>query len=484
MARVLRDRSDIRCPGENFPVSTSVPLFAFRLLPFTFLLGAMIMRYSRPEMRSIWTDENKLKLWLQIELLASEALVKERIVPKKDFAKLKAGCDAWFADLPGLVARQKELEKVLNHDVIGFTPAVAEKINDNASRWFHFGLTSSDVGDTCYAVQMVKSADILIADVKTVRKAIAKRAREHKFTPCIGRSHGIHAEPTTFGLKLALMHDEFGRALERLERAREVVAVGKVSGAVGTSAHLSPRVEAYVCRKLGLRPAPISTQVVQRDIHAEFQTTMALVGASIERWAVEFRHLQRTEVLEAEEAFTIGQKGSSAMPHKRNPITWEHLTGLARVLRGNAVAALENVALWHERDISHSSVERIIFPDSCTLLDYMLGLLTRLMDGLVVYPANLKKTLGLSLGMWNSQTVLLALIRKGLTREAAYKLCQDAAMKTWEVKHAGRDDANFVAQLQANPEVAKHFKRGELEALCSLEFHFKEVSNRFKKLGL
>ena len=484
MARVLRDRSDIRCPGENFPVSTSVPLFAFRLLPFTFLLGAMIMRYSRPEMRSIWTDENKLKLWLQIELLASEALVKERIVPKKDFAKLKAGCDAWFADLPGLVARQKELEKVLNHDVIGFTTAVAEKINDNASRWFHFGLTSSDVGDTCYAVQMVQSGEILIADVKAVRTAIAKRAREHKFTPCIGRSHGIHAEPTTFGLKLALMHDEFGRALERLERAREVVAVGKVSGAVGTSAHLSPRVEAYVCRKLGLRPAPISTQVVQRDIHAEFQTTMALVGASIERWAVEFRHLQRTEVLEAEEAFTIGQKGSSAMPHKRNPITWERLTGLARVLRGNAVAALENVALWHERDISHSSVERIIFPDSCTLLDYMLGLLTRLMDGLVVYPANMKKNLGLSLGMWNSQTVLLALIRKGLTREAAYKLCQDAAMKTWEVKHAGRDDADFVAQLQANPEVAKHFKRGELEALCSLEFHFKEVSNRFKKLGL
>ena len=444
----------------------------------------MITRYSRPEMRAIWTDENKLKLWLQIELLASEALVKERIVPKKDFAKLKAGCDAWFADLPGLVARQKELEKVLNHDVIGFTTAVAEKINDPASRWFHFGLTSSDVGDTCYGVQMVQSADILIADVRTVRAAIAKRAKEHQFTPCIGRSHGIHAEPTTFGLKLALMYDEFGRALERLERVREVVAVGKVSGAVGTSAHLSPRVEAYVCKQLGLRPAPIATQVIQRDIHAEFQLVMALVGASIERWAVEFRHLQRTEVLEAEEAFTIGQKGSSAMPHKRNPITWERLTGLARVLRGNAVAALENVALWHERDISHSSVERIIFPDSCTLLDYMFGLLTRLMDGLVVYPANMKKNLGLSLGMWNSQTILLALIRKGLSREAAYKLCQDAAMKTWEVKHAGRDDANFVAQLQANPEVAKHFKKGELEALCSLDFHFKEVKTRFKKLGL
>jgi len=280
------------------------------------------------------------------------------------------------------------------------------------------------------------------------------------------------------------MYDEFGRALELLERVRETAAVGKLSGAVGTSAHLSPRVEAIVCRQLGLRPAPIATQVVQRDIHAEFMTTLALVGASMERWAVEFRHLQRTEVLEAEEPFTKGQKGSSAMPHKRNPITWERLTGLARVLRGNAVAALENVPLWHERDISHSSVERIIFPDSCTLLDYMFGLLIRLMDGLAVYPENMKKNLGLSLGMWNSQTVLLALIKKGLTREQAYQLVQDAAMKTWEVKHAGRDDADFVKVLKADPAVAKHFKTGELEKLCSLDFHFKEVKNRFKKLGL
>jgi adenylosuccinate lyase len=488
----------------------------------------MITRYSRPEMRAIWTDENKLKIWLQIELLASEALVKEKIVPAKDFAKIKAGCDKWFADLPGLVARQRELEKVLNHDVIGFTTAVAEKIDEgsarvpraesgvapdsssnispgslqdevfgatpktargtralpNASRWFHFGLTSSDVGDTCYAVQMQQSADILIADVRKLLPVIARRANEHKFTPCMGRSHGIHGEPTTFGLKMALMHDEFMRALRRLETVREVVSVGKISGAVGTSAHLSPRVEAFVCQKLGVKPAPIATQVVQRDIHAEFQLALALVGASIERWSVEFRHLQRTEVLEAEEPFTKGQKGSSAMPHKRNPITWERLTGLARVLRGNAIAALENVALWHERDISHSSVERIIFPDSCTLLDYMFGLLTRLMDGIVVYPANMKKNIGLSLGMWNSQTVLLALIKKGLTREAAYKLCQDAAMKTWEVKHAGRDDADFVEQLKADPEAAKHFKPGELEKLCSLDFHFKEVNNRFKKLGL
>jgi adenylosuccinate lyase len=444
----------------------------------------MITRYSRPEMRAIWTDENKLRIWLQIELLASEALVAEGIVPKADFAKMKAGANQWGADLPGLVARQRELEKTLNHDVIGFTTAVTEKINDAASRWFHFGLTSSDVLDTAIAVQLVQSADILIADVKKLLPIIARQANKYQMTPCIGRSHGIHAEPTTFGLKLALMHDEFVRALERIEAVRKRVAVGKLSGAVGTSAHLSPDIESFVCKKLGLTPAPIATQVVQRDIHAEFMTTLALVGASIERWAVEFRHLQRTEVLEAEEPFTKGQKGSSAMPHKRNPITWERLTGLARVLRGNAIAALENVALWHERDISHSSVERIIFPDSCTLLDYMFGLLTRMMDGLAVYPENMKKNLGLSLGMWNSQTVLLALIKKGLTREDAYELVQRNAMKTWDVKHAGRDDADFVEQLKSDPDVAKHFKKGELEKLCSLDFHLKEVKNRFKKLGI
>jgi len=325
---------------------------------------------------------------------------------------------------------------------------------------------------------------VLIEDVKLLRKVVAARAKQHQFTPMIGRSHGIHAEPTTFGLKLALMHDEFGRALQRLVTVREVVAVGKLSGAVGTSAHLSPRIEAFVCQKLGLRPAPIATQVVQRDLHAEFIGALALVGASIERWATEFRHLQRTEVLEVEEFFAKGQKGSSAMPHKRNPITSERLSGLARVLRGNAVAALENVALWHERDISHSSVERIIFPDSCTLLDYMLVTLTKLVEGLIVYPENMKRNLALSLGMWNSQTVLLALIKKGITRERAYELVQRNAMRTWQAKHAGREDADFLGQLKSDPEVAKHFKKGELEALCSLDFHFKEVKNRFKKLGL
>lgn len=444
----------------------------------------MIPRYSRPDMRAIWADENKLNFWLQIEMLASEALVKEGTVSLADFKRMQSGARKCFLDLPGLVARQKKLERTLNHDVIAFTTAVAEKINHKASRWLHFGLTSSDIVDTAFAAQMVQSVDILIGDVKKVRRSIAKLARKHKFTPCIGRSHGVHGEPTTFGLKMALMYDEFGRAQDRLVRARKIAAVGKLSGAVGTNAHLSPRVENFVCRKLGLKPAPIATQVVQRDNHAEYLSALALVGASFERWAVEFRHLQRTEVLEAEEPFTKGQKGSSAMPHKRNPITWERLTGLARVLRANSMAAQENVALWHERDISHSSTERVIFPDSCMLLDYMFHLLQRMMDGLNVYPKNMLKNLGLSLGMWNSQTILLALIRKGLTREDAYDLVQRAAMETWAVKHAGRDDADFLKQLLADPDVAKHFKKGELEELCSLKFHQRNINSRFKQLGL
>ena len=444
----------------------------------------MIPRYTRPEMRAIWTDENKLNLWLQIEMHTSEALVKEGVVPKSDLAKIKAGAKKCFSNLTGLVKRQKKLERTLNHDVIGFTTAVSEKINHVSSRWLHFGLTSSDIVDTAFAVQMKQSAELLIKDVKKVRKSIARLARKHKFTTCIGRSHGVQAEPTTFGLKMALMHDEFGRALTRLERAREIASVGKLSGAVGTNAHLPPRVENYVCRKLGLKPAMMATQVIQRDNHADFLNAIAVVGASMERWAVEFRHLQRTEVLEAEEPFTKGQKGSSAMPHKRNPITWERITGLSRVLRGNALAAMENVALWHERDISHSSVERVIFPDSCALLNYMFSLLQKMMDGLNVYPKNMKKNLGISLGMWNSQTVLLALIRKGLTREDAYELVQRNAMETWAVKHAGRDDADFLEQLISDADVSMHFKKGELEALCSVEFHQRHINTRFQRLGL
>jgi adenylosuccinate lyase len=435
-------------------------------------------------MRAIWTDENRLGIWLRIELLAGEVLAREGIIPKDDFLRLKAGAEQWLSDLPGLVERQRQLERTLDHDVIAFTTAVAEKINHPASRWLHFGLTSSDVVDTALAVQLTQSADLLITGVDQVRSAIAPRAREHARTVCIGRSHGIHAEPTTFGLKLALMYDEFGRALDRLKRGREVVAVGKLSGAVGTSAHLPPAVEEAVCDRLGLRAAALSTQVVQRDLHAEFMTVLAVVGASIERWAVEFRHLQRTEVLEAEEPFKEGQKGSSAMPHKRNPITWERLTGLARVLRGNAIAALEDVALWHERDISHSSVERIILPDACLLLDYMLAQVIRLVAGMKVYPENMRRNLGLSLGMWHSQTVLLALIRKGLTREKAYELVQRNAMQTWAVKHAGSDDADFLAQLKTDPEVSGHFQPGELEKLCSLDFHMREVEHRLRQVGL
>jgi adenylosuccinate lyase len=423
-------------------------------------------------MRDLWSEQRKLEIWLQIELLAAEALVAEGLVPPGDFAQIKA--KASFT-----VERCKELEKTLNHDVVAFTTNVSENIGAPASRWLHFGLTSSDIIDTAFAVQMTQSADLLMAGVKALREVIAQRAREHQFTPMIGRSHGIHAEPITFGLKMALMHDEFTRALERLQTVRERVAVGKLSGAVGTSAHLSPAVEAFVCTRLGLRPAPLATQVIQRDLHAEFISVLALIGASIERWATEFRHLQRTEVLEAEEFFAPGQKGSSAMPHKRNPITGERLAGLARVLRGNAVAALENVALWHERDISHSSVERIIFPDSCTLLDYMLATLTKLTSGLIVYPENMKRNLALSLGLWNSQTVLLALIKKGLTREAAYELVQRNAMQTWKAKHEGRDDADFLRQLRLDPEVNRHFAKGELEKLCSLDFHLQNVRTKF-----
>ena len=436
----------------------------------------MIERYSLPKMRSIWTEQRKLEIWLEIETLACEGMAELGIVPKEDAATIREKGAFRIAEV-------REIEKRTNHDVIAFLEEVATHVGEPA-RWIHRGLTSSDLLDTTLAVQMVESTDILLEDLVELRQAIAERAKEHKFTPMIGRSHGIHAEPVTFGLKLGVMYDEFGRAIERLKQTRERIAYGMLSGAVGTNAHLDPKVEAFVCKKLGLKAAAISTQIIQRDRHAEFMTTLALIGCSIDCWATEFRHLQRTEVLEVEEAFAKGQKGSSAMPHKRNPITGERLCGLARVLRGNTQTAMENVALWHERDISHSSVERIIFPDSCTLLDYMFGLLTRLMDGLNVYPENMRRNLGLSLGMWNSQTVLLALIRKGLTREAAYALVQAAAMKTWEVKHAGRDDANFLEVLRADAEVARHFQPGELEKLCSLDFHFQQVNHRFEKVGL
>jgi adenylosuccinate lyase len=437
----------------------------------------MIQRYSLPEMRKIWSEERKLEIWLQIEILTAEALCRQGVIPENEFNQLKS--NAKFD-----ISRCHELEKTINHDVVAFTTNVSENIGAPANRWLHYGLTSSDLLDTTLAIQMIESADILIKDVKELRSVIADKAIKYKFTPMIGRSHGVHAEPITFGLKMALMYDEFGRALQRLLKTKESVAVGKISGAVGTHAHLSPSVEAYVCSKLGLRPAVIATQVIQRDLHAEFILTLALIAASIERWAVEFRHLQRTEVLEVEEFFGKGQKGSSAMPHKRNPITSERLTGLARVIRGNAIAALENVALWHERDISHSSVERVIFPDSCTLLDYMLVTLKRLIEGLLVYPDNMLRNMDLSLGLWHSQAVLLALLKKGFSREQAYEMVQRNAMKTWQAKHENRNDADFKTQLLKDEDIGKILTKEELDSICRLEMHFKDIDRKFKELGL
>ncbi len=436
----------------------------------------MIERYSLPEMAAVWTPEARFGAWLEVEILACEAWSKLGVIPPEDVARIRER--AAFS-----VARIAELERETRHDVVAFTRAVSESLGVER-KWVHFGLTSTDVVDTALGVQLKRANAIIRGDLAALLKVLASQARRYKTTVMMGRTHGVHAEPTTFGLTLALWYDEMRRNVERFERAAADVEAGKISGAVGTYANVDPFVERYVCEQLGLTPAPISTQVLARDRHAAYLAALALIGSTLDQMATEVRHLQRTEVREVEEPFYAGQKGSSAMPHKRNPITGERLSGLARVLRGNLVAALENIALWHERDISHSSVERIIFPDSCTLLDYMLITLTSLVEGLIVYPENMARNLKLSLGVWHSQTVLLALIRKGLTREQAYELVQQNAMKTWQAKHAGQEDADFLAQLKSDPEVARHFKKGELEGLCSLDFHFKEVKSRFRKLGL
>ena len=430
----------------------------------------MIERYTRPEMAALWADQRKYEIWLEIEVLACEAMAEIGVIPADDAQTIRAKGKFDLAEI-------MEIEKRTNHDVIAFLENVASYVGP-AARWMHQGLTSSDVLDTTLAVQMAQSSDLLIADLKALRTVIARRAHEFKKTPMIGRSHGIHAEPVTFGLKLALMYDEFGRALERLEQAQPRIRVGKLSGAVGTHAHLDPRVEESVCTKLGLKAATLSTQVVQRDRHAEFQTVLALIASSIDRWATEFRHLQRTEVLEVEEYFAAGQKGSSAMPHKRNPITGEKLSGLARVVRSNAVAALENVPLWHERDISHSSVERIIMPDSCIMVDYMLVTLTKLVDRLLVYPENMERNLRLTKGLYYSQSVLLELTRKGCERKAAYEAVQRAAMATWQ------GNVSLQENLAAEPDVAKHLTRADIDRLCSLDIHFAHVDDTFRRLGL
>jgi adenylosuccinate lyase len=430
----------------------------------------MIARYTLPEMAAIWTDQRKYEIWLEIETLACEAQAEFGHIPKADAETIRA--KAKF-NLPEI----EEIERRTNHDVIAFLENVASYVGP-ACRWMHQGMTSSDVLDTTLAVQMSQASDIILGDLRGLREVIARRAREFKMTPMIGRSHGIHAEPITFGLKLALMWDEFGRALERFEQLQPRIRVGKLSGAVGTHAHLDPRVEARVCERLGLRAATLATQVVQRDRHAEFHTVLALIASSIDRWAVEFRHLQRTEVLEVEEYFSEGQKGSSAMPHKRNPITGEKLSGLARIVRGNAVAALENVPLWHERDISHSSVERVIFPDSCILINSMLTSLRKLVDRLIVYPANMQRNLEITKGLYHSQTILLKLTERGLERKTAYEAVQRAAMKTWQGSEP------LLANLQAEEEITAKIPAAELEQLCSLEHHFRWVEDTFKRLGI
>jgi adenylosuccinate lyase len=430
----------------------------------------VIDRYSRPEMREIWSDARKFRIWLEVELLAVEAMAELGKIPKSDAEEIRRR--ARFS-IPAIA----EIEKRTNHDVIAFLENVAASVGP-AARWIHQGLTSSDILDTTLSVQLVASADILAEDLKKLRNAIGAQARRFKMTPMIGRSHGVHAEPITFGLKLALMFDEFGRAEERLAQMRERIRIGKLSGAVGTHAHVDPRVERLVCEKLGLKPATLSTQIVQRDRHAEFVTTLAVIASSIDRWATEFRHLQRTEVLEVEEFFGEGQKGSSAMPHKRNPITNERLSGLARVIRGNAVVALENVALWHERDISHSSAERIILPDSCMLLDYMLVKLSQTVEQLQVYPEQMQRNLALTKGLFFSQSILLALTRAGVERKSAYEAVQRAAMKTWKGK------GTFADNVKHESEIAAKLSADEIDRLCSLDIHFQHVDQTFKALGL
>jgi adenylosuccinate lyase len=430
----------------------------------------MISRYTRPSMGKIWTDENKFQTWLDIEILACEAQAELGVIPKDAVRVIreKAKFDSKRID---------EIESEIKHDVIAFLTNVGEYVGAE-SRFIHHGMTSSDILDTGLAVQMKQSADLLLKDLNQLQNILAKRANEHKYTIMVGRTHGIHAEPTTFGLKLALWYDETKRNIKRLENAKENISYGQISGAVGTYEHLDPFVEKYVCEKLGLKPAPISTQILQRDLHAEFLTTIAIIGSSLEKFSTEIRHLQKTELLEAEEYFSKGQKGSSAMPHKRNPITCERVAGLARVLRGNAQAAMENISLWHERDITHSSVERIIIPDSCILLDYMLGLFTDIVDKLIVYPENMKKNLELTHGLIFSQSVLLALTKKGMIREDAYAAVQKYAMEVWQSKKSFKD------VLKSDNNITKYLNDNQLDELFDLKKSIRNVDYIFKQVGL
>jgi len=431
----------------------------------------MIPRYSRKAMTDIWEPQTRFKIWFEIEAHACDALAELGVIPKESAEAIwdKAGNVTFSID------RIDEIERVTKHDVIAFLTHLGQFIGAD-SRFVHQGMTSSDVLDTCLSVQLSRAADLLIADVDALLVAIKKRAYEHKYTPTIGRSHGIHAEPTTFGLKLAQAYAEFSRARERLAAAKKEVAVCAISGAVGTFANVDPRVEEHVASKMELAVEPVSTQVIPRDRHAAFFSTLAVVASSVERLAIEIRHLQRTEVLEAEEFFSEGQKGSSAMPHKRNPVLSENLTGLARLVRGMAIPALENVALWHERDISHSSVERMIGPDATVTLDFALSRLTGVVENLLIYPENMQKNLDLLGGLVHSQRVLLALTQKGVSREDAYALVQRNAMPVW------RGEGEFRALLGADKDVSAKLSPQEIDELFDLSYHFKHVDTIFRRV--
>jgi adenylosuccinate lyase len=436
----------------------------------------MVPRYSRPEMTAIWSAENRFAIWWQIEVFAAEAMGAIGMIPAEDAATIRKAYDEGALgeiDVDAIDA----IEAVTRHDVIAFLTWAGEKLGPER-RWLHQGMTSSDVLDTALAVQLRQAADILIGDLDALLAVLKRRAHEHKLTPTIGRSHGIHAEPVTFGLKLALAYAEFDRNKARLQAARDEIATCAISGAVGTFANIDPRVEEHVARELGLEPEPASTQVIPRDRHAMFFATLGVIASSIERLATEVRHLQRTEVLEAEEFFAPGQKGSSAMPHKRNPVLTENLTGLARMVRSAVTPALENVALWHERDISHSSVERFIGPDATITLDFALARLTQVVDKLLVYPERMRKNLDRMGGLVHSQRVLLALTQAGLSREDAYAVVQRNAMKVWEADSA----LSLLDLLRADPEVMAHIDAADLEASFDLEYHFKHIDTIFGRV--
>ncbi|WP_221568280.1 adenylosuccinate lyase [Alkalihalobacillus sp. TS-13] len=430
----------------------------------------MIERYTRPEMGSIWTEENKFKAWLEVEILACEAWAELGDIPKEDVVKLRE--NASFD-----VNRIHEIEEQTRHDVVAFTRAVSETLGEER-KWVHYGLTSTDVVDTALSYLIKQANEILIQDVDNFIEVLKEKAKEHKYTVMMGRTHGVHAEPTTFGLKLALWYEEMKRNKERLEQAVEGIRFGKLSGAVGTYANIPPFVEEYVCEKLGLNRAPVSTQTLQRDRHAHYISTLALVATSVEKFATEIRGLQKSETREVEEFFAKGQKGSSAMPHKRNPVGSENMTGLARVIRGHMVTAMENVSLWHERDISHSSAERVIIPDSTILLNYMLNRFSNIVKNLTVFPENMKRNMTRTYGLIYSQRVLLSLIDKGMSREEAYDLVQPKAMEAWE------RGIQFRELIEAEPRVTEMLAPAEIEDCFDYNYHVREVDNIFKRVGL